>query len=70
MCFKRFQKKTHLVIKLNGRKTDTLRFADDTAVVAENEEDPQSMLRTMEETLLDELNIKINEKSSCTRQEQ
>lgn len=40
-----------------------LRFADDIAVIAENEEELQRMLRSMEETLLNELNmIKIRKR--------
>lgn len=35
-----------------------LRFTDDIAVIAENENELQMMLRLMEETLLNELNTK------------
>ncbi|VVC34843.1 Endonuclease/exonuclease/phosphatase,Reverse transcriptase domain [Cinara cedri] len=54
------REKIQLGIKINGRKIDMLRFADDIAVIAENEEDLQRMLRYMEETLLNELSTKIN----------
>lgn len=36
------------------------RFADDITVIAENEEELQRMLRCIEETLLNELSMKIN----------
>ncbi|KAL4082173.1 hypothetical protein QTP88_005266 [Uroleucon formosanum] len=54
------REKIQLGIKINGRKIDMLRFADDIAVIAENEEELQRMLRCMEETLLNELSMKIN----------
>jgi len=56
------REKIHLGIKMNGRKIDMLRFADDIAVIAENEEELQRMLRCMEETLRNELKMKINTK--------
>lgn len=49
------REKIHLGIKINGRTIDMLRFADDIAVIAENEEELQRMLRCMEETQLNEL---------------
>jgi hypothetical protein len=39
-------------------------FADDKAVIAKNEEKLQRMLRCMELTLQNELNVKINTKKS------
>jgi len=39
-----------------------LRLADNIAVIAENENEFQKMLRCMEKTLLNELNMKINTK--------
>lgn len=58
------RKKIHLGVKMNGREIDMLRFTDDIAVIAENEEDLQKMLRCMEETMLNELNMKINMKKT------
>jgi len=49
---------------MNSRKIKMLRFADDIAVIAENEEELQRMLRCMEETLLNEQNMKINTKKT------
>lgn len=43
------REKIRLDIKINGKKSDMLRFADDIAVIAENEEELQRMLRCMEE---------------------
>ncbi|KAF0772940.1 Reverse transcriptase domain-containing protein [Aphis craccivora] len=54
------REKIQLGIKINGKKIDMLRFADEIAVIAENEEELQRMLRFMEETLLNELSMKIN----------
>ncbi|XP_025417940.1 uncharacterized protein LOC112688792 [Sipha flava] len=54
------REKIQLGIKINDRKIDMLRFADDIAVIAKNEEELQRMLRCMEETLLNELSMKIN----------
>ncbi|KAL4084163.1 hypothetical protein QTP88_027996 [Uroleucon formosanum] len=54
------REKIQLGIKINDRKIDMLRFADDIAVMAENEGELQRMLRCMEETLLNELSMKIN----------
>lgn len=51
-------------IKLNGTKIDILRFADDIAVIAENEKELQRMMRCMEGTLLSELSMKINIKKT------
>jgi len=44
---------------MNGKKIDMLRFAG-TAVLAENEEELQRILRWIKETFLNELNMKIN----------
>jgi len=41
-----------------------LRFADDIAVIAEKKEDLQEILRTMEEVLINELEMKINTKKT------
>ncbi|VVC30385.1 Endonuclease/exonuclease/phosphatase,Reverse transcriptase domain [Cinara cedri] len=54
------REKIQVGIKINDRKIDMLRFADDIAVIAENKEELQRMLRCMEETLLNELSMKIN----------
>jgi len=55
---------------MNGRKIYMLRFPDNVAVLADSEE-LQRMLRCMEETLLNELNMKINTKKTkvlvCSR---
>ncbi|KAF0761830.1 Reverse transcriptase domain-containing protein [Aphis craccivora] len=48
---------------MNGRKIYMLRFPDNVAVLADSEE-LQRMLRCMEETLLNELNMKINTKKT------
>jgi len=56
---------------MNGRKIDMLQFADDIVIIAENEKELQKMLRYMEETLLNELNMEINTKKTkaliCSR---
>lgn len=49
---------------MNSRKIEMQRFADEIAVIAENEEELQRMLRCMEETLLNEQNMKINTKKT------
>ena len=49
---------------MNDRKINMLRLADDIAVIAENEEELQKMLRCMEEILLNELNMKMNTKKT------
>lgn len=41
-----------------------VRFADNIADIAENEEKMQRMLRCMKETLLNESNMKINTKNT------
>lgn len=41
-----------------------LRFTDDIAVIDETEEELQKMLRRMEETLFNVLNMKINTKKT------
>lgn len=40
------------------------RFADDIAVISENNEDLQQILRTVEDTMLYKINIKINVKKT------
>lgn len=60
------REKIHLGIQLNGEKIDMVRFVDDVADIAENEKEMQRMLRCMEETLLNVLNMKINTKKTKT----
>lgn len=65
------REKIYLGIEMNVRKIDMLRFVDDIAIIAENEEDLQTILRYMEGTLLNEINMKINTKKTkvlvCSR---
>lgn len=61
MALDLIQNKIHLGKRMNDRKIDMLPFAD-IAVIAENKEELQIMLRCMKEMLLNELNININRK--------
>ncbi|VVC32955.1 Reverse transcriptase domain [Cinara cedri] len=47
-------------INIHGEKIDMLRFADDIAVLAENENDLQNILNIMNDTMRDEFKMKIN----------
>lgn len=61
MALDLIQNKIHLGKRMNDRKIVMLPFAD-IAVIAENKEELQIMLRCMKEMLLNELNININTK--------
>lgn len=47
-------------INIHGEKIDMLRFADDIAVLAENENNLQNTLNIMNDTMRDEFKMKIN----------
>ncbi|VVC41133.1 Reverse transcriptase domain [Cinara cedri] len=51
-------------INIHGEKIDMLRFADDIAVLAENENDLQNTLNIMNDTMRDEFKMKINIKKT------
>ena len=63
--------KTQLGIKINGYRIDMLRFADDIAIVAENERDLRKILKTMELIMEKDLHMKMNSKKTkivvCSR---
>uniref|UniRef100_A0A8D9E1P4 Reverse transcriptase domain-containing protein n=1 Tax=Cacopsylla melanoneura TaxID=428564 RepID=A0A8D9E1P4_9HEMI len=55
----------------DNRKVDMLRFADDIAIVTDNENDLQNILHTMINLMTTQFNIKINKKETkiliCSR---
>jgi len=59
-------------IKIGGMLVQMLRFADDIAVIAENEEDLSNMLKKMNDTLK-EYHMKINQRKTkvliCSKQQ-
>ena len=46
-------------IKIAGRNINNLRYADDTTLMAESEEEPKSLLRVKEENENDGLKLNI-----------
>jgi len=49
-----------LGIRIDGGIIDMLRFADDIAVITDNEEDLQNVIEIMNLTMKNEYNMKIN----------
>jgi len=65
------REKIQLGIKVNGYRIDMLRFADDIAIIAENEKDLKTLLETLEQVMEKDLHMKINTKKTkvlvCSR---
>jgi len=51
---------TNLGIKINGQQICVLRFTDDIALITENKEDLVQLIKTMDETFNNELDMGIN----------
>jgi len=47
-------------VRINDERIDMLRFADDIAIIAENEEDLQNILEIINLIMKNEYNMKIN----------
>jgi len=69
----RVRELTQVGIKIQGENVDMLRFADDIAVLTENEEDLQNILTVMNSIFREEYNMKINKAKTkilvCSRNE-
>lgn len=65
------RERIQLGIKVNGYRIDMLRFADDIAIIAENEKDLKTLLETLEQVMEKDLHMKINTKKTkvlvCSR---
>ena len=69
-----WKEKVKTGVKVGGVTVNTLRFADDIAVIAESEQELQEMLNVMDQILNAEYNLKINKKKTkvmvCSRGEE
>lgn len=56
--------RTRVRVKINGRNINMQIFVDGIAVIAEQKEDLQEILRTVQKALINELGMKINTKKT------
>lgn len=58
--YKRKDKHRNIYLNINGRKTDMVCFADNFALIADNTRNLEKLLKTMNKTSKEKLNVKIN----------